>query len=133
MSHKILKFFVMSLLAQQAMATPVNCPPIINTDQTLKQEINGWDGYTAATDSQHVLQGITFYDKHPKENASLAPDNENTKNNKLVWTFDKKSDVWVACRYSNTNVQLIQQLPKERGNCTVTYDDKFSRVVKVDC
>jgi hypothetical protein len=133
MSLRGFKILVLSLLAHQAIAATVNCPMVINTHQSLQQEINGWDSYTAATDAQHVLQGVTFYDKHPRQNASLAPDDENIQNNKLVWTFNKKSDVWLACRYANTNVQLIQRLPKELGNCTVTYDDNLSHIVKIDC
>jgi hypothetical protein len=129
-----LKVFALSIFCmQQTIAATVDCPGIINTHQTLQQEINGWNGYTAATDAQQVLQGVTFYDRHPSENASLAPDNETPKDNKLVWSFDQKDNIWVACRYSNTNVQLIKKLPKALDNCTVTYDANYSRVIRIDC
>src|SRR5687768_17535055 len=91
-------------------ATPITCPPNIQTIQSLKSEMSEWVPYTDTTDSQHVLETVTFYDQHPKQQASLSPDNERGTDNKLLWTFDPNRDIWIDCRDANTNLQLIQKL-----------------------
>ena len=98
----------------------------------MQEKVNGWDEFLDDWNIVHHFDRVTFYAGHPKEHASLAPDNEGTKSNKLNWSFGKDR-IWVACGYSNTTIQLIQRIPDETKTCTVTYDSKFSKVISINC
>jgi hypothetical protein len=110
----------------------MQCPPSLKTTQSLQEKVKGWDVFVSDLNAAHHLNQITFYDQHPKEHASLAPDNEDSKENKLSWTFNNNS-IWLACGYSQTTVQLIQKLPAGMKHCTVRYAEHFSQVIAVDC
>lgn len=115
-----------------ASATTLYCPKSIKTTESLQQKINHWDVFIDDWNMNHHFTRITFYTGHPKEHASLAPDNENTKTKKLIWTFDQQ-ETWIACGYTNTSIELIQKLPKGTKKCTVMYNEDFSRVLTLNC
>lgn len=139
------KFFNLMCLCLLLSGTPVawaakiECPAGMMTNQTMLGKEQGWEVYVDSVNNHHSLSGITFYATHPKNMASLAPGNEDTKGNKLVWKFagDGKDEIWLACRYRDTNVQLIQKLPLTIKSCTVTYDEQHisinSNVKSIDC
>ncbi|KTD25394.1 Uncharacterised protein [Legionella lansingensis] len=114
-----------------ASAAAIQCPQKIKTNQSLQEKINGWDAFVDDWNAVHPLTHVTFYCHHPKEHASLAPDNEGTKGNKFIWTFDR-NEFWIACGYAGTTIQLIQKLPGQTKTCTVTYDDS-NLVNSINC
>jgi hypothetical protein len=131
MKISILKIISLSIITSIASAATLQCPPSIKTQQSLQGRIDGWDAYLDDLNGMHNFSRITFYDKHPKEHASLASDAK-AKKNQLVWNFDA-SEIWLVCEYTNTNVQLTQKLPSEIKKCTVTYDANFTQVTDINC
>ncbi|MBI2785155.1 MAG: hypothetical protein HYX60_02130 [Legionella longbeachae] len=115
-----------------ALAITIKCPDKINTSQSLQEKVNGWDEFLDDWNIVHHFNKVTFYAGHPKEHASLVPDNEDTKSNKMNWTFGKDI-IWLACGYSNTDIQLIQKLPNATTTCSVTYDSNFSKNIAINC
>ena len=105
---------------------------MIKTSQSLQEKVNRWDEFLDDWNIVHYFNQVTFYAGHPKKHASLVPDNEGTKSNKAIWTFGKDI-IWLACGYSNTDIQLIQKLPKAIKTCTVTYDLNFSKIIAINC
>ncbi|MBA2650646.1 MAG: hypothetical protein H0U73_00040 [Tatlockia sp.] len=117
------------IISVHSSAMSIKCPEEIKTKQSLQQEIKGWNPFINEPSSIHHFNRITFYAGHPKENASLAPDNERKD---PTWTFDA-NDIWLACGYLNTNIQLIQKLPTRIKKCKATYSKDFSKVIAVHC
>ena len=106
---KKLGYLLMAVLVPHiAIAESIKCPESIKTQQSMKEKVKDWDIFIEGWSTGHKLNGVTFFDAHPKEKASLAPDNEDTKDNKLVWTFKSKNHIWFACRYMDTKVQLLK-------------------------
>lgn len=126
--------FIWGLIAlvQPAPAATIQCPQSINTKQSLQSTVQGWDSFLDDWNESYPFDGVTFYDLHPKEHASLAPDNDDSKSSKLIWTFGK-NQIWMACRYSNTSIQLIKKLPKGTKKCDVTYEDSSLHKISVNC
>ncbi|KTD72732.1 STY0301 family protein [Legionella tucsonensis] len=122
----------LALLYHSAYAGKIQCPQVIQTNQSLQHEIKDWDVFTDKLNGIQQFARITFYSGHPKENASLAPDHENSKVKKLTWTFGKQ-EIWVACDYTHTKIQLIRKLPDGAKSCTVTYNANYSKVVAINC
>ncbi|CAM2791501.1 Uncharacterised protein [Legionella steigerwaltii] len=114
-------FLGLVVFCNSASATTIHCPETIQTNQSLQHEIKAWEAFQDDWNSTHHFDRITFYSGHPKEHASLAPDNEVSKVKKLTWSFDKQ-EIWVACGYTNTKIQLIQKIPNGTKSCSVTYN-----------
>ncbi|WP_454785199.1 STY0301 family protein [Legionella sp. WA2024007413] len=115
-----------------ASAATIHCPAVIQTNQSLQQEITPWNGFMDNLNNTNHFERITFYSGHPKDHASLAPDTESSKIKKLTWTFGEQ-EIWIACEYTQTQIQLIQKLPVGTKSCTVTYNANFSKVVAIHC
>lgn len=122
----------LAMALHSALAATIQCPHEIKTTQSLLKKVNGWGEFSDDWNIVHNVNRVTFYASHPNEHASLAPDNEDTKSNKALWTFGKDK-IWLACGYSNTAIQLIQKLPDKTRSCTVTYDSNFSKIITIDC
>lgn len=120
------------LVSNCVLSEIVTCPESIDTNQSLGKKIEGWDGFLDDLNNVHYFNRITFYSEHPKMHASLAPDDEHTKGNNLTWTFGAHQ-IWLACGYYNTDVQLIRQLSNSIDKCTVTYQANFSKVTAINC
>lgn len=135
--QKLLTFSLFLLLPIISFAEKIDCPKGIMTTQTMLSQYDGFEPFIDEVNAHHFLTAITFYDQHPRNLASLAPDNENTNGNKLVWTFSPKQEIWLVCSYKDTKVALIKKLPASIKSCTVTYDDKHfslnSAVESIDC
>jgi hypothetical protein len=116
---------ILVFAAVMAGAEDVRCPAVISTSQTLTQTVPGWTGQMDGT--PNILASVTLYDGPPKEQASLAPD-ENRLKGKLMATWDLAPnpgrEYWLACGYSGTRVTLARPLAKDLRSCTVTYDPK---------
>jgi len=132
-----LSFFITLILGlvmtfQTALAASIQCPDRIKTNQSLQKKIDGWGAFLDDGNRVHRFNKVTFYAGPPNEHASLAPDNEGTKSNKAIWTFGK-DEIWLACGYSNTEIQLIRKLPEGTKTCNVTYDARFSKIIVINC
>lgn len=126
---------ILGLLLQPAYARALQCPEQIKTNQSLAAQVKGWDAFVDDLNLVYHAERVTFYAGHPKEHASLAPDNGTMKNGQLSWTFND-NEIWMACGYSHTSVQLVQKLSAKIKTCTVTYDSKmsvFPTVVAIQC
>ncbi|MBA2657418.1 MAG: hypothetical protein H0U70_10645 [Tatlockia sp.] len=110
-------------------AASINCPQEIHTNQALKQHAKGWEPFVDDWNQVHQFNQISFYAGHPKEHASLAPDNQQGE---LIWNFTK-NEIWLACGYLGTTVQLIQKLPATIKHCTATYSADFSNLKRLNC
>lgn len=118
------------LVPNVAIATNVDCPSTIATQQSLNNKVAGWEDFIDDLNSTHDFNRVTFYSGHPKMHASLVPDNERSKN--ATWFFGHGT-IWMACGYSNTDVQLIQQIPRSIKSCTVTYPANSSDKMLIKC
>lgn len=98
----------------------VLCPETMMTTESVTAVPAGWA--TSQASNSHPWQAITFYDGHPKDMASLAPNKSNK--NQAVWRFapQKDRDIYVSCGYYRSSIELIQALPKSVDSCVVFYD-----------
>jgi hypothetical protein len=101
-----------------AREVQVQCPKAIETTTSLRNKVSGWQ--VMDSKAVHYWQGVTFYDGHPKENASLAP--EKNTDAAAVWSFTGTAPIYAACGYYRTSLELYQALPQGVMRCTVRYD-----------
>ena len=122
-----------------AMAAP-QCPSEIDTTQQLEKPAPGWREFHSKT--PHRLNQITFYDGHPDEQASLAPDTSKSMKGAEIstWQFGNRIGrrIWIACGYAGTAISLIQELHDATRSCSITYDSKvrlagLPRITNLDC
>jgi hypothetical protein len=113
------------------------CPVRLETRQSAKDPYELVHGNDASP-----LMGVTFFDGDPKDEASLAPDNETKVAATTVstWKFvtDDKLGIFVRCSYFGTSLELQRRLVPPPGMCAVTYDDKVSTgglptILKITC
>jgi len=119
-------------------AADLHCPDTISVKQTLVKSVPGWR--ESPSDLPIRFAGVTFFDGPPGQKASLVYDSESTVKGKqiAVWKFDARSQIWLACSYSGSNIVLSRALAKGTSKCTVTYNPKetiagLPVVEKIDC
>ena len=117
------------------------CPVSSVVEQKVVDVPNGWE--VSYGNVHHELTSITFYDGHPKENASLVNDQvmKSKREEKLIWHFERNSarSYWLTCSYGRTNVVLSRAIPKEVSKCAIRYDrrtksvDGLPRIIDAIC
>lgn len=114
----VLVVLVASLVALNGCGKPQNvvCPQ--SPDASLP------DGWQTSMIHARVpkADGLTVFDGHPEELASLVPDNEPAEAGEMhFWTFPvhKERQIWVECTYQNKAVRLIRALPDGIVKCAV--------------
>jgi hypothetical protein len=129
----------MLAVAFTVSADMMRCPPTIDVKQQLAAPVPGWS--IASEGLPHQLAGLTFFDGKPADKASLAPDKQVGIKGKTVasWTFVATGrPIWVACRYSSTDIMFTRELPKNIRTCAITYSTTetiagLPIIEKVDC
>jgi hypothetical protein len=115
------------------------CPAHLETRQSAKAP---YPYQLVPSEDASPLMGVTFFDGDPKDEASLAPDDEKKAAGTSVstWKFatDDKSGTFVRCSYFGTSLQLQRRLVPTPGTCAVTYDDKtftggLPTILKITC
>jgi hypothetical protein len=117
-------YFVLCLVTfyfeQNCWAEEISCPISIKVDEKITDIPSSWE--PVINPQGHHLDNVALYYGHPKEMASLVPDQE-TKD-KAIWRFPNKESekYWLACNYSGTEIMLVKQLPHGLSQCEVTYN-----------
>lgn len=110
-------------------ATELRCPPSL-TIQAQPEAPGGWSPYPAK--DTHPVAGITLIEGDRAKQmasaapASLAPDREARRGRSMVqsWEFigPRRENVFLLCRYRNTQATLAIDLPREIRRCTLTLE-----------
>jgi hypothetical protein len=107
-------------------AEPINCPQTIAVRQELAAPVAGWT--PTLDETPHRLAGITFYDGPPAERASLVYDQitRGKAEQTATWLFTPQKDrqIWLACSYAGTAIDLTRSLPRQATRCSVAYDSQ---------
>ncbi len=121
---------LLPLVGQTATAaTEIHCPPSLLV-QSQPDAPTGWSPYPGK--DSHVLSGITLTEGDRATQmaaaapATLAPDREVRRGRSLiqVWEFSgpRRENVFLLCRYRNTQATLAVDLPRGVRRCTVTLE-----------
>lgn len=102
----------------------IKCPAQITTKETLANTIPYW--HATIQDTTHPWRAVTFYDGDPRDNASLAPDKENKNQSTWQFTSPRERDIYIACGYYRSSIELNQTLAKNITSCTISYDTMTS-------
>ena len=119
---------------KQASSFTLLCPADISTVQTSTAVPEGWEVFVDTTNTRHFLESISLYSGHPRDMASLVPDNEgDTSDESSVWTIfpDAGRSYWVSCKYHDTDIMLIKSFVITKS-CVVTAKPEVNSV-QVDC
>ena len=102
----------------------VECPEAIQVDERLASKHPLWEGAADNGYGQfgYRLQNVGFYYGHPKNRASMVPNDTTDKKTvrKSTWKLldnGAKEEYWVACSYSNTLQILVRRLPAHLKSC----------------
>ncbi len=127
--------FVIAALLPVAAATPapaaqgLDCPASL-TVQAQPDAPGGWSPYPGR--DSHSFAGISIVagDRASQMTsaapATLAPDRELRRGRSLVqvWEFSgtRRDNVFLVCRYRNTQATLAADLPRQIRRCTLTLE-----------
>ena len=115
-------FSALFVTAAQAAEGTFTCPDEIKTAQSIAALMTGWE---SAEEKQYpsVLESVSLYDGPPKDMADLEPDNGDSNDVNLVWTFGGASkNIWLRCNYAHTRLTLAKLLPDGFTTCTAERD-----------
>ena len=130
------KILAAMLVAGQALAAPVQCPPSLEVAQRATAVPVGMQAFDAGP--MHNWTNAALSDGPPNEQAWLAPDDTSQKGLAFTnrWTFAPTPDgIWLSCRYIGTSVILSFRLPTATKACSVHYDATISppAATAIDC
>jgi hypothetical protein len=102
----------------------LECPEAIQVDERLVSEHPLWESATDTGYGQfgHRLHNNSLYYGHPKNRASMVPEDTTDKKGerKSTWKLldnGTKEEYWVACSYNNTLQILVRRLPPHLKSC----------------
>jgi len=109
------------MVAHPVCSKEYKCPErviVIANEITPVQGFENWSDPQA----EFFISGIDLYEGHPHDKVQLKPDNADDPNEAdgSVWTLaDDSKDLWLVCRYSDTNARLIRQIDGHEKYCAV--------------
>ena len=112
------KILAAMLVAGQALAAPVQCPPALEVAQRATAVPVGMQAFDAGP--MHNWTAAALSDGPPNEQAWLAPDDTSQKGLAFTnrWTFaPTPGGIWLSCRYIGTSVILSFRLPAATKAC----------------
>lgn len=137
--------FVIAVLLPTAAATPalaaqrLDCPASL-TVQAQPDAPGGWSPYPGR--DSHSFAGITIIEGDRASQmtsaapATLAPDREVRRGRSIVqvWEFSgsRRENVFLVCRYRNTQATLAADLPRHIRRCTLTLETDIRGAVPDD-
>ena len=116
---------------QKQTSTPVVCPANITVEETTAPAPT-WS--VAPAKSQHSFERISVYNVGADgQEFDLAPDDQKEKGKKITQTWNVKDyrslKVFMRCRYSDTSVVLLQELPSKVTACTLRFINAANGIV----
>lgn len=116
--------FVNTPICNAQNTTPV-CPATLAEGKPIAPPNTSWEGLIYAGRGEPHVESVMVFDGHPREMASLAPEQSMSSLNEVaaVWRFqqsDPQRGVWIACTYTNTNAILAMRLPSKIRECRLT-------------
>jgi hypothetical protein len=124
---------------QKESSHAVVCPANITVEETTAPAP---DWSVAPAKSQHNFERISVYNvgAHRQE-FDLAPDDQKEKGKQITQTWNVKDyrslKVFMRCRYSDTSVVLLRELPPEVTTCTLRFTNSAKGIVagesSMDC
>ncbi len=137
-TNLIIAIFLLHLVIYKCFAVEYRCPDTIKTIQSLPGKLsNGWTWFADTINNKQFLEAIQIYYGHPKDGASLVPDNGNNEDVEEgpYWTFPpsiKHEKYWIACSYSQNIIRLAREIPTKLKKCIVKYKKDKSKLKFVD-
>jgi hypothetical protein len=121
-------------------------PQEIQTNQQIIMSPQGWQSFdefdtTHPLTNRQQFNGISVYDGHPKEMASLVPDvDKKLKAQKRwvsIWKLSpvSKAGSWIKCSYRGTRLSLCMPLAKAATEIRVTSSTEIPNnpyIIKVE-
>ncbi|MGD0930600.1 MAG: STY0301 family protein [Candidatus Korobacteraceae bacterium] len=116
---------------QKQISTPAVCPASITVEETTAPAPN-WS--VAPAKSEHNFERISVYNVGADgQEFDLAPDDQKEKGKKITQTWNVKDyrslKVFMRCRYQDTSVVLLRELPSAVTTCTLRFTDAANGIV----
>jgi hypothetical protein len=116
---------------QKQTSAPIVCPANIAVEETTAS-VPGWSVTPAK--SQHSFERISVYNVGADgQEFDLAPDDQKEKGKKITQTWNVKDyrslKVVMRCRYSDTSVVLLHELPPNVTACTLRFTNAANGIV----
>jgi hypothetical protein len=116
-----------ALASAQALAAKevIKCPDRIALEETAKSAYPSWEVTIDKGKSDFFFEAIYLFDGHPRDMASLKPDEETETPARIVGTWhlpkaEPDRGYWVGCAYSNSMTLLAKRLPDTVSICRYT-------------
>ena len=95
---------------------------MVETKQALAAPQSGWTAGLSELPTEAV--GVSVFDGPPEEMADLVPESKDGADTRSdIWDLSQNDrGYWLVCRYANTTVTLIRQLPATVTRCEAVYE-----------
>lgn len=116
--------YVCAPLCEAQNSVPA-CPPTLIEAPPATPPNTTWEGMIYPGRGEARLESIMLFDGHPREMASLAPDEDqsSSKETTSIWHLpqaDPQRGIWMACTYTNTNAIVAVRLLDKLRQCHIT-------------
>lgn len=146
MTSRFLVFPVLLFVSASVMAEDYACPDAIDVRQTMVGSPDGWFGMYENSEGNFILlddkngkeatekvklNEVALYAGDPKDNALLAPDNEDElaeKDADAVWTLgsaeeQQKNPIYIACGYTGSAINIFKKTTAPVKSCKWAYNE----------
>jgi hypothetical protein len=108
---------------QTKAARPVVCPASIRVNESA-EAVPGWT--TSGSTTQHRFERISVYNGNAGgQEFELAPDDQKQQGSRITQSWMLKGyrtmNIFLRCRYHDSSVVLLRDLPPEIGSCTLRF------------
>jgi len=110
-----------------AVAQARLCPDTVKVEQKGAAPPAGWT--LSYNEGPASLEGVTFFNGPPQEQASLVYDRWVDGKDTSVATWSLPHDArgyWLLCTYRRTSLELSKRLPDAVTSCQVVYERQVS-------
>ncbi|MBK9324304.1 MAG: hypothetical protein IPM97_15375 [Bdellovibrionaceae bacterium] len=131
------------ILASGKKSIELKCPDRIKVYAKVQEVPRGWQSWDVAEEGKNAiksLSAIDIYEGHPGKKVLLAPSNADSKEKSWLWTFSpfgekRKSPIWIACKYEDTQMLIVQSLPTKIIKCQTEapVSDETKKIGTVSC
>ena len=140
---KIRLLFPTALIIYSCHAFAIEqCPEAIQVvESVVGPHSELWELSANAVTKGHKLMDVAFFDGPVIKGAEIMHDDASKNKSKIrKWTFTKDNfEIFIQCRYVNTNISYIGKIPDGVSQCKVLFNKTvmigqgFPMIEKVEC
>lgn len=115
------------VMAENQKSNDFKCPKEIKVYSKVQHIPKGWMNWDVAEEGKNAVKKlltVSLYEGHPVKKMVIAP--AKSEENFWSWSFapfgeNRKSPIWIACQYEDTQILIVQSLSTKVSNCRMEF------------